>query len=149
MIQYINPQARFILNLKTHYSMKNKILIIDDDKNYRLLLCDELKDEGYDVIEAESGHEGLEKIASQKPDCVTLDIKMGDENGLDVLEQIRNDYDLPVILLTAYETYKRDRRSLGADFYVVKSSELTELKRKIYIILNPETSVLSHSVRDL
>jgi len=61
-----------------------------------------------------------------------LDIKMVDYNGLDLLQDIRNRfYDLPVILSTAYDTFKEDLKAIAADSYVVKSFDLTELKKQI------------------
>jgi two-component system response regulator (stage 0 sporulation protein F) len=63
---------------------------------------------------------------------VVLDIKMVDYNGLDLLQEIRNRfYNLPVILCTAYDTFKEDIKAIAADFYVIKSFDLTELKKKI------------------
>jgi DNA-binding response OmpR family regulator len=67
---------------------------------------------------------------------VILDIKMVDYNGLDILQDIRDhSYDLPVILSTAYDSFKEDTKSIAADFYVVKSYDLTELREKIAIAL--------------
>ena len=109
-----------------------KILIVDDEEHIRFLYSEELKEEGYDVITAESGHKLLERIKDEKPDLVVLDIKMVDYNGLDLLQDIRNEYyDLPVVLCTAYDAFKEDIKSVAADFYVVKSFDLTELKKKI------------------
>ena len=109
-----------------------KILVVDDEKHIRLLYSEELKVAGYEVITADSGYELIETIAEEKPDLVVLDIKMVAYNGLDILQDIRNHfYDLPVILSTAYDSFKDDMKSIAADFYVVKSSDLTELKEKI------------------
>ncbi len=84
--------------------MKKKILVVDDEKNIRLLLQEELTDEGYDVLLAESGAKALDIIKSDKPDLVTLDIKMPGEDGLSILRKIREiEYDLPVIICSAYE----------------------------------------------
>ena len=67
---------------------------------------------------------------------VILDIKMVDYNGLVMLLDIRNHfYDLPVILSTAYDSFKEDMKSIAADFYVAKSFDLTELKNKIAMAL--------------
>ena len=75
-------------------------------------------------------------IGKEKPDVVILDIKMVSSNGLDVLQEIRNKfYNLPVILCSAYGSYKVDIKSIAADAYVVKSSDLTELKKKIAQVL--------------
>ena len=109
-----------------------KILIVDDEEHIRFLYSEELSDEGYQVVTADSGLKLLERIESEKPDLIVLDIKMVDYNGLDLLQDIRNKfYDLPVILCTAYDTFKEDMKSIAADYYVIKSFDLTELKTRI------------------
>lgn len=113
-----------------------KVLIVDDEKHIRLLYSEELKEEGYDVAVAADGADILERITREKPDVIVLDIKMVSTNGLDVLQEIRNAfYNLPVILCSAYGSYKVDVKSIAADAYVVKSSDLTELKNKIARVL--------------
>jgi DNA-binding response OmpR family regulator len=113
-----------------------KILVIDDEENIRLLYQEELKENGYEVILASNGQEGIEKFDCHNPDLVTLDIRMSDLNGLDTLKQIRDrSRDVPIILCTAYEEYKQDLRSWGSDAYVVKSSDLNEFLTKIKEIL--------------
>ena len=110
----------------------SKILVVDDEEHIRLLFSEELKEAGYEVVTAEGGYKLVERIEEEKPDLVILDIKMADYNGLDILQDIRNDfYVLPVILSTAYDSFKEDMKSIAADFYVLKSSDLTELKEKI------------------
>ncbi|HOJ13809.1 MAG TPA: response regulator [Deltaproteobacteria bacterium] len=117
-----------------------KILIVDDEKHIRLLYTEELEEEGYEVATASDGVGILDRIAEEKPDVVILDIKMVSSNGLDVLQEIRNTYyNLPVILCSAYGSYKVDLKSIAADAYVVKSSDMTELKKKIAQVL--ETNV--------
>jgi len=109
-----------------------KILIVDDEEHIRFLYSEELTEAGYEVITADSGYQLLERIEKEQPDLVVLDIKMVDYNGLDLLQDIRNQFaDLPVILCTAYDTFKEDMKSIAADFYVIKSFDLTELKTKI------------------
>ncbi|MDR1677668.1 MAG: response regulator [Deltaproteobacteria bacterium] len=113
-----------------------KILVVDDEAHIRLLYSEELTEDGYEVVTAENGDKLLELIEKEKPDVVTLDIKMVDYNGLDLLQDIRNKfYDLPVILCSAYDTFKDDMKSIAADHYVVKSFELSELKAKIKEVL--------------
>jgi two-component system, response regulator, stage 0 sporulation protein F len=113
-----------------------KILIVDDEEHIRYLYSEELSDAGYEVITAENGYMLLEKIEAEKPDLVVLDIKMVDYNGLDLLQDIRNKfYDLPVVLCTAYDTFKENMKSIAADFYVIKSFDLSELKNKIAMAL--------------
>lgn len=109
-----------------------RILIVDDEEHIRTLYTLELEDEGYEVLALGTGRDLGQHIESFKPDVVILDIKMVDVSGLDVLQEIRNRfYDLPVILCSAYGMYKGDLKSIAADYYVVKSSDLAELKQKI------------------
>jgi DNA-binding response OmpR family regulator len=113
-----------------------KILIVDDEEHIRFLYSEELTEAGYEVLTAESGYRLMETIEEEKPDLVVLDIKMVDYNGLDLLQDIRNKfYDLPVVLCTAYDTFKEDMKSIAADYYVIKSFDLTELKSKITMAL--------------
>jgi len=113
-----------------------KILIVDDEEHIRYLYLEELNEAGYEVITADSGYRLLERIEKEKPDLVVLDIKMVDYNGLDLLQDIRNKfYNLPVVLCTAYDTFKENMKSIAADFYVIKSFDLTELKSRIAMAL--------------
>ncbi len=117
-----------------------KILIVDDEEHIRTLYKEELLREGYQVSTSATGRNILKLIEKERPDLIILDIKMSDCNGLDILQIIRNKYyNMPVILSTAYEIYKNDMKSMAADFYVVKSFDLTELKKRIKRAL--ETSV--------
>ena len=89
-----------------------------------------------------TGHELLERIRHIKPEVVVLDIRLVDYDGLELLQEIRNQYhDLPVILCTAYDTYKEDPKSLAADYYVVKSFDLAQLKRAIEKALEADSSM--------
>jgi two-component system response regulator (stage 0 sporulation protein F) len=116
--------------------MPKKVLIVDDEEHIRFLYSEELTDEGYEVVTADSGFELLNRIKEEKPDVVILDIKMVEYNGLDLLQDIRNKYyNLPVILCTAYDTFKEDIKSIAADHYVIKSFDLAELKSKIIVAL--------------
>jgi DNA-binding response OmpR family regulator len=123
--------------MKEDDRLSKKILVVDDEKNIRLLLKEELQDEGYDVIMAENGAAALEMIQKEEPDLVTLDIKMPGEDGLSILRKIREiEYDLPVIICSAYSVYKTDFSAVAADHYVTKSSDFSELKNKIQEILS-------------
>jgi len=118
-----------------------KILIVDDEEHIRFLYSEELTEAGYEVITADGGFKLIERIEEEKPDLVVLDIKMVDYNGLDLLQDIRNKYyDLPVVLCTAYDTFKEDMKSIAADYYVIKSFDLTELKTKIAMALEASSS---------
>ena len=107
-----------------------RILLVDDEEYIRRFYAEELSEEGYEVVTVASGHNLLRKINFFQPDLVVLDIKLMDYDGLELLEEIRcHHHDLPVILCTAYDTYKEDSRTFAADYYVLKSFDLTELKR--------------------
>jgi len=109
-----------------------RILIVDDEEHIRTLYKLELEDDGYEVFTEDSGRDLSSKVARTAPDVVVLDIKMVDGSGLDALQELRdNFYDLPVILCSAYGSFKEDIKSYAADYYVVKSSDLTELKKRI------------------
>jgi len=113
-----------------------KILVVDDEEHIRLLYSEELTEAGYEVITAADGYRLIERIDKEKPDLVILDIKMVDYNGLDLLQEVRNKfYNLPVVLCTAYDAFKEDIKSIAADSYVIKSFDLTELKKKIAMAL--------------
>ncbi|MEN3008556.1 response regulator [Pseudothermotoga sp.] len=115
---------------------KGRILIVDDEENIRLLLSEELADEGYEVETAANGDECLEKFDKKKFDLVVLDIEMPGKNGIEVAGQLRKDQPgLKIVLLTAYSHYKYDLASWAADAYVVKSADLTELKHTIEELL--------------
>jgi DNA-binding response OmpR family regulator len=113
-----------------------KILIVDDEEVIRMLYGEELEEEGYKVVTAGSGHGLMEMIEREKPDLVILDIKMAEHDGLDLLQEIRKRfYNIPVILCSAYSSFKGDLKSIAADYYVVKSADLSELKQKIKMAL--------------
>lgn len=110
----------------------NRILVVDDDEAIRILYAEELAEEGYEVITNAGDSQIMTLIKEKEPDLIVMDIRLGNQNGLDILQDIRNQYyNLPVILCTAYVTYKYDLKSIAADYYVVKSSDLSELKAKI------------------
>ncbi len=111
---------------------KPKILVVDDEESIRVLCAEELGEEGYEVITAGEGKEVLQLIESARPSGVVLDIRMEDCNGLDLLQEIRNaNPNLPIVLNTAYDSYREDVKSVAADGYVVKSYDLSELKAKL------------------
>jgi DNA-binding response OmpR family regulator len=112
------------------------ILVVDDEPNIRLLYETELREEGYDVLLAADAREALKTIEQVRPDLVVLDIKMPGMDGIEALGHIlARDSAIPVILNSAYDSYKDSFLSWSADAYVIKSSDLTELKAKIRSIL--------------
>lgn len=113
-----------------------KLLVIDDEANIRLLYAQELSDEGYEVVTAGSAHEAVQKLEESRFDLVVLDIKLRNESGIELLQHIvRERQFLPVILCTAFSCYKDDFSAWLADGYVVKSSDMQELKDEIHRVL--------------
>lgn len=109
-----------------------RILLIDDEESIHLLYREELEEEGYEVHSSLSGQDALDKLGIVNPDLVILDINMPGMNGIDVLRRIKEmNNKLPVILSTAYDQYKQDLASWASDDYVVKSSNLDELKASV------------------
>ena len=115
-----------------------KVLVVDDDESLRMLYSKELLEEGYEVLTVPSGQDALESIKQSRPDVVVLDIKMEGMDGLSVLDMImKHDRTIPVVLNTAYSTFKSDFSTWSADAYIVKSSDLSELKDTIKQVLEP------------
>src|SRR3972149_2802402 len=115
----------------------DRVLIVDDDKNVRLVYKEVLSDAGYEVLEAESGKETFDILDHEPIDLVVLDIKLRAESGLDVLQGITKKFPkLPVILCSAYASYQDDYTSWLAESYVIKSTDPEELLREIDKVLH-------------
>ena len=111
---------------------KPKLLIVDDEVNQGLLYQQELEDEGYEIVVVDSGKRAIDEVKENNFDLVVLDIGMPEMDGLETLGRLLGiDNKIPVILCTAYPSYKDNFMSWAADAYVVKSMDLTELKDKI------------------
>jgi len=121
------------MTLKEFNMAQPTILVVDDEKHIRMLYQEELVAEGYLVATSDGSEDILDVINRESPDLVILDIKLGiNRSGLDLLQEIRRqDQKLPVILSTAYDSFKHDLKSIAADHYVVKSVDLSELKMKV------------------
>jgi DNA-binding response OmpR family regulator len=116
------------------------ILLVEDDKNQRLLYEQELRLEGYEIVTAADGKEGLGKVREQPPDLIIMDINIPKMNGIETMGMIISKCkNIPIIINTAYSSYKDNYMSWIADAYIVKSSDLTELKNKIKELLTFET----------
>ncbi len=102
------------------------ILIVDDEKNYPLVLGAILEEEGYETLAANSGHEALEILKNADVDLVLTDMKMPGMDGIELMERIkRHDPDLPVIMMTAHGTVEKAVEAMekGAFSYILKPFE--------------------------
>ena len=122
----------------------SKVLLVEDDVNQALLYQQELEADGFETALARNGREAVDMVATEKPDIVVMDISMPGMDGIEAMGRILSQHNrLPVILNTAYASYKDNFLSWSADAYVIKSSDLTELKDAIKRLLrknqNPET----------
>lgn len=105
---------------------KAKILIIEDDKFLLKLYGDKLRREGFETLESLTGEEGLNKILTEKPDLVVLDLILPGKNGFEVLSEMKLNSEtknIPVIILTnlGQESDLRKGLELGAATYLVKT----------------------------
>jgi len=112
------------------------VLIVDDDRGLRELYKSELSLEGYEVMAAATGKEAVDILKDSRPDVIVMDIRMPEMDGIEALGKVvARHKNIPVIINTAYPSYQEDFRAWAADEYVVKSSDLTELKAAIKRVL--------------
>jgi len=109
-----------------------RLLVVDDERDIRHLYAAELGDLGHEVETAASAAEAAEALERSPFDLLILDIQMKGESGLQLLQRlVRDKLKTPVILCTAFGCYKDDFSSWLAQAYVVKSSDLSELKNEV------------------
>ena len=112
------------------------ILVVEDDPNQLVLYSEALKAEGYDIVTAKDGREALAIVGKQRPDLVVMDISMAGMDGIEAMSRmLSKDHKLPVILNSAYATYKDNFRAWSADAYIVKSSDMGELRDTVKRVL--------------
>ena len=113
------------------------IIVIEDEAQIRRFLRTTLASEGYQVIEAETGKQGLTEAATRKPDLIILDLGLPDMDGVDVIKEIRAWSSVPVIILSArsQESDKISALDAGADDYLVKPFGVGELLARIRVAL--------------
>jgi len=117
------------------------VLIVEDDPNQRALYHEELSDEGYQVLAAADGREALSLAREQRPDLVVLDINMPGMDGLDTLSHLLEiNSRLPVVIHTAYASYQESFTSWSAGAYLVKKSDLTEMKQVVKRLLEEKAA---------
>ena len=116
--------------------MVAKILCVDDDPTLLDLYREELTEEGYKVIVARNGKDAVTRFSREKPNLVILDIRMPEMDGITALNAILGkNRQVPIIFNTAFPQYRENFMTWGAEAYVVKSSDLSELKQAIRRVL--------------
>ena len=117
--------------------MKEKILLVEDEEKVRKIVSSYLEDAGFQVEMAGDGNMALEKVLSNPPDLLILDIMLPGIDGWEIAEEVRNFYDLPILMLTA-RSDEDDRVKgfeKGADDYLVKPFSPRELIARVKAIL--------------
>ena len=113
--------------------IREKILVVEDEKSISHFISSTLSNNGYDPMEAHSGKEALSKISSYCPDVVILDLGLPDMDGLEILRELRTWSSLPVVVVSA-RTHERDKveaLDLGADAYLTKPFGTDELLARV------------------
>lgn len=137
---------------------KQTILVVDDEQDLLDLIEYNLRKEGFNVIKAENGEDGIQIAKEMKPDLVLLDIMMPRMDGIEVCDKMREDAELkqiPIIFLTARSDEKTEVEGLnkGADDFITKPISTTKLISRIKAVLrrfeNPEEAVKKLAVHDL
>jgi len=114
-------------------NIREKILVIEDEKSISHFISAILNTNGYEALQARSGSEALSMISSHCPDLIILDLGLPDMDGMDILRQLREWSSLPVVVVSA-RTHERDKVTaldLGADDYVTKPFGTAELLARV------------------
>jgi DNA-binding NtrC family response regulator len=121
-----------------------KILVVDDDQRIVKTTCDILKIKGHEPIGAYSGEEGVEKVRSDPPDCVLMDIKMPGINGVEALKRMKEIVpSLPIVLVSAYATDDLMEEAQRAGAYAILSKPLNfPMILSFLSLLRKEESIL-------
>jgi len=120
--------------------LKKRILVIDDDASISKLVSDVLTEEGFSVITASCGEEGIKKVHRSKPNLIILDLRLPDMNGFQICQTLKKDKnvsDIPIIMLTVKSTKSSTVAGLemGADDYIVKPFNQEELIARVKTVL--------------
>jgi len=118
--------------------LKRKVLLVEDDASIRYLVRQNLEFEGYEVVEAENGEEGLDKANAVDPDVLVLDLMMPKMSGMEVCKRLRQTgNEVPILMLTARSQSVDKIMGLksGADDYLTKPFDVLELAARIEALL--------------
>lgn len=115
----------------------SRILIIDDDKEINKLIFDVLTNNNYDPYSVFSGEEALKEINNREYDLIILDLMLPNKSGEEVLEEIRRNCSIPIIVISAKGIIKKkiEVLKLGADDYLIKPFDLEELIARVECVI--------------
>jgi two-component system OmpR family response regulator len=119
-------------------SQPTRVLVVEDDRTMRHLVVNYLAEHNIRVTAASGREEMIRRFAGEEPDLVILDLRLGQDDGLDLLREIRSRSDVPVIITTGHRRDEIDRvvgLELGADDYIIKPFGLRELLARIRAVL--------------
>ena len=114
-------------------TIREKILVIEDEKSISHFISTVLNNNGYEAMQARSGSEALSMISSHCPDLIILDLGLPDMDGMDILRQLRTWSSLPVVVVSA-RSHERDKvqaLDMGADDYLTKPIGTDELMARV------------------
>jgi len=124
--------------------MKKKILIIEDERDLEKIIEDTLSQEGFQIFKAFDGESGIDAFFLYKPDLILLDINLPKKNGWEICREIRQESNIPIIMMTARDTEIDQVKglSIGADDYITKpfSLKILTLKVKKALKVNDKSS---------
>ncbi len=134
------PEKEVEARITAFSDTRQKILIVDDEMDTLLPLKRSMENEGYIVVEACDGFEGIKKAKDEIPELIILDLMLPGMDGIEVCNRIKKDevtQNIPIIMLTAKDEIrdKIDGLEIGADDYVTKPFNLNELKARIKSVL--------------
>ena len=122
-------------------SAKKRILVVDDEPDFCLIVQGQLEKEGFEVDVAYNGVEGLERVQENPPDAIVLDVMMPEKDGYEVCKELKEDdnfCDIPVLLLTAVASHVTSTRyshadgmATEADDYIAKPASAEEISQSL------------------
>jgi two-component system KDP operon response regulator KdpE len=125
-----------------------RVLVVDDERSIRRFLRASLSAHGYEVFEATTGQEGIQGVATHRPDLIILDLGLPDIEGLNVTRQLREWSQIPIIILTVREQEADKIAALdaGADDYLTKPFSIGELMARLRVALRHATQAETEPV---
>ena len=128
--------------------IKDKVLVVEDEQKIRNFLSTVLTANGFETLSAGSAREAISLITSHCPDLILLDLGLPDEDGLEVLKEVRSWSNLPIIVVSA-RTHEKDKVTaldLGADDYIEKPFGTSELFARIRAAIRHTRTTLDNDV---